>query len=620
MGGARRRKGGGGGVEGAGAPAGTPRPAVRSPSKLARAGRILQAVGSLKTLAHVVICVMCVRYWATRGPAVRAPATPWEETVVSGARGVRSFPWPKSAPPSETVARLVREALPTVMRGTPAEEWPARTKWTPAFLERAIGTMDGVWTSENPYFQYTRPEEDPRGPPGWAGAGDDGLPRGAMGEAAAAQQRADRVSAAEFFRAFLNESGEAEATVYWSDETRKFPALAGGTPGAARHFGVPSESGVKLGEPEVLLWMGGDGATASPHYDMVHNFYVQLKGRKRFVLAPPAAGRRLLHQHPRLHPSARNSQLYLRDDCRNVAADLPFADPAFPALNCLSRRPAFAGPLDARVVTLSPGDVLYLPPFWWHYVSAVGPSVSVSVWTTGAADALAGRAEDVPLPLDTDWPASSYRAAAASYLRMVLAAAGADGLGPVQRVLRSRYARFLAHHRLAAVLVRPDEPDAPGARRPPPRPEIVPHGRVAVGQSGELESAPRGKLGRRQQRLLGENAPEGERAALDRTARALVPACASGASPAEWAASVASMPVFTPGLHARLAARAAEVAGHLAGAPAGDGEGGAFAWSTRDSLLADFLEKAADTTLASDSAAPPGASVPAFLLGMLRTC
>ena len=37
------------------------------------------------------------------------------------------------------------------------------------------------------------------------------------------------------------------------------------------------------------LWMGGNGATSQAHYDQQHNIYIQLYGRKRFLLSPPSA-------------------------------------------------------------------------------------------------------------------------------------------------------------------------------------------------------------------------------------------------------------------------------------------------------------------------------------------
>ena len=50
------------------------------------------------------------------------------------------------------------------------------------------------------------------------------------------------------------------------------------------------------------VWMGYNGSTAHTHYDIFHNFNVQLYGRKRFELFPPSQWTKLYH-YPRHHPS-----------------------------------------------------------------------------------------------------------------------------------------------------------------------------------------------------------------------------------------------------------------------------------------------------------------------------
>ena len=77
-------------------------------------------------------------------------------------------------------------------------------------------------------------------------------------------------------------------------------------------------------------------------------------------------------------------------------------------------------------VELSPGDVLYIPPFWFHYVEAVDASVSVcvvlhrgadvspsqstmlhhrpqlNVWSESAEQQLVTALEDAPLPFPAE--------------------------------------------------------------------------------------------------------------------------------------------------------------------------------------------------------------------------
>uniref|UniRef100_A0A6B2LAI5 JmjC domain-containing protein n=1 Tax=Arcella intermedia TaxID=1963864 RepID=A0A6B2LAI5_9EUKA len=107
---------------------------------------------------------------------------------------------------------------------------------------------------------------------------------------------------------------------------------------------------------ETNLWMGVPPIRTPIHYDLLHNFYVQLHGNKRFILFPPT-DYKYLYLYPRLHPSTRMSQVNLRN---------------------LQNYPDFYKSHPIEVV-LSPGDVLYIPPYWFHDVTAVGVNVSMSV-------------------------------------------------------------------------------------------------------------------------------------------------------------------------------------------------------------------------------------------------
>lgn len=115
--------------------------------------------------------------------------------------------------------------------------------------------------------------------------------------------------------------------------------------------------------PEAVnMWVGNSRSVTATHKDNFENIYVQIRGRKHFVLLSP------LHYHcmneKRLQPAtyARNPQgqlsLFLDEDTTPV----PFVtwDPDHPSRNCtpLSR---FAQPIR---VTLEPGDMLYLPAMW----------------------------------------------------------------------------------------------------------------------------------------------------------------------------------------------------------------------------------------------------------------
>lgn len=129
--------------------------------------------------------------------------------------------------------------------------------------------------------------------------------------------------------------------------------------------------------PTANIWLASQGSVAHTHYDMSHNAFVQLSGRKRFFLFPPSVYNRT-HVYPKLHPSTRMSQLDFgdrADACSGSLCDYAFvADP------------------DA-------GDLLYLPPFWFHRVSALTDSVSFNVWVSmEAVNRIRAFSRRLPLP------------------------------------------------------------------------------------------------------------------------------------------------------------------------------------------------------------------------------
>jgi hypothetical protein len=115
------------------------------------------------------------------------------------------------------------------------------------------------------------------------------------------------------------------------------------------------------------FFMGGEGTRTPLHSEFCGNMMIQVQGRKRWLLYEPAT---LLF----LDPAARRMPYFYSD-----------ADPYAPE--------AAAAPLFARAdrweATVEPGDVLWVPPFWWHDVTNIGgPSIGVRCDTSSAWQAL----------------------------------------------------------------------------------------------------------------------------------------------------------------------------------------------------------------------------------------
>ena len=116
------------------------------------------------------------------------------------------------------------------------------------------------------------------------------------------------------------------------------------------------------------LFVGGQSGVTPLHYDTYDNLLVQAVGTKRVLLLHPDQYDRC-YPYPHHHPQDRQSRVVLdRVDRR--------------------RFPRWAG---ARTVEaqLEPGDVLHIPPYWWHQVQMMRPEGDTDA-ASGAATLAAG--------------------------------------------------------------------------------------------------------------------------------------------------------------------------------------------------------------------------------------
>jgi len=147
------------------------------------------------------------------------------------------------------------------------------------------------------------------------------------------------------------------------------PAYAGSV--SIKHDPVSSEwAGELLGEcplsdwfpgrplDEHRIWIGAAGQKSTIHSDPYDNVNAQIIGKKEFIIFAP-------EQHPYLYPEFIHAQLW----ASRVDPDLADFE-RFPKLK--SAR-GFRG-------QLSPGDVLFIPKFWWHAFSATEASLNINRW------------------------------------------------------------------------------------------------------------------------------------------------------------------------------------------------------------------------------------------------
>ncbi len=101
-----------------------------------------------------------------------------------------------------------------------------------------------------------------------------------------------------------------------------------------------------------VVWIGPSGSFTPIHFDLAPNYYVQLQGSKHWKLWRPNAKLKPLFSG---FGGFAMSKLGLGENSKIM-------------------------PMPDLDITLNPGDVLILPPHWWHSVETLTDSIAVNRW------------------------------------------------------------------------------------------------------------------------------------------------------------------------------------------------------------------------------------------------
>jgi lysine-specific demethylase 8 len=172
-------------------------------------------------------------------------------------------------------------------------------------------------------------------------------------------------------REYVDLLDAAERGADWTDLHANFRSLPKDVRPYVAHQDAPKGtllgSGAELSrlfprrhlKEQLTFWLGPEETHTHLHYDEPANVFAQLEGRKKFTLFSPKQTR-LLYPVDIMMAGTRPSRVDF--SAPNVALYPLYAE------------------VRPTTVILEPGDVLFLPPRWWHAVTTLERSLSINLW------------------------------------------------------------------------------------------------------------------------------------------------------------------------------------------------------------------------------------------------
>ena len=247
------------------------------------------------------------------------------------------------SPDKPFIEKMIAKGKPTVLKNTVVKTWPALEKWTLSYLEKSMGK--DILPSVKCTNTFLTFDPDGRTPLKL----NISLPFTSV-----------NMTTEVFFKCIQKDPSDPVCS-----DGYKGHYYFGSVPDNTLKDDVMPDKFLYHTEKDYkakkqFMWISSAGMITHTHFDQDYNFFVQLMGKKQFTLWSPLQ-HELMYVYPRVHPMWHKSRVNYR------AVDL-------------ERFPAFAL-AKGKQIELGPGDMLFVPPYTWHYVETLTPSVSLSTWS-----------------------------------------------------------------------------------------------------------------------------------------------------------------------------------------------------------------------------------------------
>jgi hypothetical protein len=223
---------------------------------------------------------------------------------------------------------FVMQDKPVVISGV-ANDWPACSLWKPDILKSMFGDVRvPVRQSDNELDVF-------------------------FGESTAVTE----ISIADYIDSIESLNTDSQRPSYLGNLSLTSPLAQEYFDQLKLHFDFPNYFPENSG-CDIRIWMGAANQKSTIHNDPYHNFNAQIFGKKLFLLFSP-------EEQEKLYVKKWDDELWTSP-----------VDPQEPNLEIF---PLFSQ-VHGLKASLQPGDILFIPAFWWHQALSITTTININMW------------------------------------------------------------------------------------------------------------------------------------------------------------------------------------------------------------------------------------------------